>query len=93
MLRFACGVLLLVFCVAWTDAPTILQEKSVKAHKSPFLESTNYARGDLEETQTQEDTQMWDGTAARKRDDRGEQSERPRKKTRISLASAVDLAE
>ncbi|KAL1762104.1 HORMA domain-containing protein [Schizophyllum commune] len=69
-------------------------EKSVKAHKSPFLESTNYARGgDVEETQTQEDTQMGDGTAARKRDDRGEQSERPRKKTRISLASAVDLAE
>ncbi|KAL1678579.1 HORMA domain-containing protein [Schizophyllum commune] len=69
-------------------------EKSVKAHKSPFMESTNYARGgDVEETQTQEDTQMWDGTAARKRDDRGDQSERPRKKTRISLASAVDLAE
>ncbi|KAI5900491.1 uncharacterized protein SCHCODRAFT_02563200 [Schizophyllum commune H4-8] len=68
-------------------------EKSVKAHKSPFLESTNYARGDVEETQTQEDTQMWDGTAARKRDDRSDQSERPRKKTRMSLASAVDLAE
>ena len=93
MLRFACRFRLLSGRVATTDVSTILQEKSVKAHKSPFLESTNYARGDLEETQTQEDTQMWDGTAARKRDDRGEQSERPRKKTRISLASAVDLAE
>ncbi|KAL1746287.1 HORMA domain-containing protein [Schizophyllum fasciatum] len=69
-------------------------EKEIKlSRKTPFMESTNHALGGMiDETQTQEDTQMWDG-ALKRGNDQVDDSDRPKKKTRISVAFAVDLAE
>ncbi|TRM58574.1 HORMA domain-containing protein [Schizophyllum amplum] len=70
-------------------------EKEMKAaQKAPFRDGTNRTPRDsqvVEDSQTQEDTQMLDGT--RKRDGDNQVSERPKKRTKISVAFAVDLAE